>query len=66
MNVMINTFKRDIDETGVESVHSSMEGAKREPKFAWYYMTTTLTTTSISTSVSTTYTGESEIKKSIV
>merc|ERR1711994_13167 len=53
----ISRASRGIDETGLESVHSSMEGAKREPKFAWYYMTTTLTTTSFSTSVSTTYTG---------
>jgi len=53
----ISRVSRNIDETVEESVHSSMEGAKREPKFAWYYMTTTVTSTSTSTSVSTTYTG---------
>merc|ERR1719447_118700 len=53
----ITRVSRDLDETKVESVPSSMEGAKREPKFAWYYMTTTVTTISTSTAVSTTYTG---------
>ena len=35
---------------------SDGETGKREAKFAWYYMTTTLTTTSFSTSTSTRYT----------
>ena len=42
--------------TSEDLENDNLKSSRREGRFAWYYMTTTLTSTSTSTSYSTTYT----------
>jgi len=54
--ISVSRVSRKLEDPAVESGLSPLEESKRQAKFAWYYMTTTVTSISTSTSTSTTFT----------